>query len=347
MLIGAGLAALGLLVYFNWADIIKAFRLLTDVKWQILLLIPITQTLSFVGRALYYQSFAKNLGYKIRFKRLLKLAYAVNFVNQISPSVGVTGVTYLSINLRRWLPSGKTTLIEYGRYVISHLAFTPVLILGLGFIYFGGGIDKIIVRIVVLVVGVVLLASLAFLFALTRRRELDKLVYKFQSLINYLARIIRRQDKPLVSDKRVARLLKDFHEGTDLMLKNRQKLKQPFTALVLVNLMEVVTLYVVFLALAHPVNPGSIIISYAMATIAGAISIIPGDFGIYEFAMVATFSSTGVAVAAALSATLIYRVLNKALSLPVGFYFYSRSLGKKAIPKKIGPVIAKVKDLES
>lgn len=332
LLTGLALLALVLLVYFNWDEISAAFKLLREVKWQYLLLVPVTLTTSFLGRALYYQSFARALGYKVKYSRMLKLAYGANFVNQISPSAGITGATYLSYGLRRWVPAGKTTLIEYSRYIITHLSFIPILIVGLTMIYFSGSIDKIVVRIVLLIVVVAAIAAAIFVFALRSRKKINKLVYWVQRKVNAVARIFRRSDEPWVSKEQIDHLLVDFHEGVDFITKNWSKLEGAFAAGVLINLMEVASLYISFLALDYYVNPGAIIVSYALANVVGAISIIPGDVGVFEFAMVTAFSGNGVPVAVALSATLMYRVLNKTISLPIGFYFYTKSIN--SLPKK-------------
>lgn len=341
LLTALALIALVLLIYFNWPEIAKAFGLLKSVRWQYLLLVPLTLTISFLARAKYYQSFAHALGYTISYKKILRLTYGVNFVNQISPSVGITGATYLSYNLRNKVPAGKITLIEYSRYIITHLSFAPLLILGFGFVYFGGSIDKILVRIVLLVVAAAVVAGVLFIFALRRRRQIDKVVYWMHRVINSLAGLFRRNKKPLIKESQIASLLGDFHEGVDFITKNWLKLEGAFAAGIVINLMEVSALYVSFLALDYAVNPGAIIIGYSAATIAGAVSIIPGDVGVFELAMVTAFSSIGVPVSVALSATLLYRVLNKTLSLPVGFYFYSRSINN--LPKKsIPPIVKKV-----
>ena len=332
LLIGLALAALGLVAFLSWDEIVRAFRILADVRWQFLFLIPLTQSLSFYGRAKYYQTFLANLNYKVELFRMYKLAYAVNFVNQISPSVGVTGATYLSFNLRDKVPSGKVTLIEYSRYIATHLAFIPILVLGLGFIYFGGVIDKIVVRIVVLVVVSGLVASLFFLFAFTRRKQINKIAYFLQRVIDRAVGFFRPKKEPLLGEQRITQLLGELHEGYDLIISNWRNLRGPLASAALVNVMEIATLYISFLALSQFVNPGSLIVSYAVANIAGAVSIVPGDVGVYEFAMVAAFSGTGTPIAIALSATLLYRILSKAFILPVGFYFYSRSINN--IPPK-------------
>jgi len=96
------------------------------------------------------------------------------------------------------------------------------------------------------------------------------------------------------------------------------------------NVMEVTTLFVVFASLGLYINPGAIIISYAVASVVGVISVIPGDVGVFEVAMITALSATGTPVAVGLSATVLYRILNKALFLPVGFYFYTHLIGGQA-----------------
>ena len=101
--------------------------------------------------------------------------------------------------------------------------------------------------------------------------------------------------------------------------------------------MELTTLYVVFLALGFYVNPGAVIISYAVASAVGVISIVPGDVGVFELAMITALSATGIPIAVGLSATLLYRVLNKALFLPVGFYYYSQIINPRKKHGKPSP----------
>ena len=45
--------------------------------------------------------------------------------------------------------------------------------------------------------------------------------------------------------------------------------------------------------------------------------------------MTAVLVSAGVPAGLAISVTIMYRVLNMALSLPVGYYFYNKAINKK------------------
>ncbi|MBI4101130.1 flippase-like domain-containing protein [Candidatus Microgenomates bacterium] len=333
ILTGLALIALGILIFLNWQEIVDAIRIIKDISWYILLWLPVVQLASYYTNARYYQSFMETFGYKPKLRRLYELSLAVNFVNQVSPSAGITAASFLSYGLKGQVPAGKVTLIQYGRYALTTLSYAILLAIALALIYFGGGIDKIIVRVVVILVAGLLVLGGIFWYSFSNRRLFNKVVYRLQRLIDRTSRILRRRtDGPLIGKERVKRLLDEFHAGYDLVIKERHRLGEPFIYALLGNIMELLTIYVVFIALGHLVNPGAVMIGYAIANAVGVISIIPVDLGIYEVAMVTALSATGVSVAVGLSATIIYRVVNRVLFLPIGFYFYSKYL--RGAPKQ-------------
>jgi uncharacterized membrane protein YbhN (UPF0104 family) len=67
-------------------------------------------------------------------------------------------------------------------------------------------------------------------------------------------------------------------------------------------------------------------LAYAVANVAGLISVLPGGIGIYEALMTAVLASAGISPAVSLPVTVMYRVLNTALQLPPGYYFYHKSI---------------------
>jgi uncharacterized protein (TIRG00374 family) len=98
------------------------------------------------------------------------------------------------------------------------------------------------------------------------------------------------------------------------------------------NVWEIVTIYVVYIAFGHWVNIGSVILAYAVANVAGLISVLPGGVGIYEALMTLVLSATGVKSALSLPVTVMYRVLSTVVQLPPGYYFYHHTLrGPKAV----------------
>jgi uncharacterized membrane protein YbhN (UPF0104 family) len=53
-----------------------------------------------------------------------------------------------------------------------------------------------------------------------------------------------------------------------------------------------------------------------------------GGLGVYEFLMTSVMASAGVPAALALSATILYRVLNMIIFVPIGYSLYRRNFLK-------------------
>ena len=104
----------------------------------------------------------------------------------------------------------------------------------------------------------------------------------------------------------------------------------------MVNATEIATAYLAYIALGHLVNPGAVILAYAVASFAGLIAILPGGIGVYETLMIAVLASAGVPKALALSATLIYRIFCMLVFLPAGFVLYQLALrkGQAEVPSR-------------
>lgn len=326
------LLALGAFIvigFLNRGEVKEAIGLLRTARWPLLALAPLIQLISFYANARYYQTFMATFSYPAGLGRLYRMSLALNFVNQITPSAGISGVTFFSYGLRQQVPAGKATLIQFGRYFLTFVSYSVLLLFALLLIYFGGGIDKIIVRVVVLLIAGSLLGFGLFIYALSTKRGFNRLIYRLQRLVDWSAARFRRSKRPVVGKGRMKRLLIEFHQGFDLVSRERHRLLKPLFYALMGSFMELATLYVVFAALGALINPGAAIIGYAVANTASAVSVVPGDVGIYELAMVASLSATGISLGIALSATLLYRILNKALFLPIGFYYYSQIIGQK------------------
>ena len=125
---------------------------------------------------------------------------------------------------------------------------------------------------------------------------------------------------------RVEHTLKDLHKDYTILSSDWRQLIGPFKWAMLVNITEISTIYVVYVAFGSFINPGALILAYGVANFAGLIAVLPGGVGVYEGLMTATITSAGVDKALALSATVVYRVLNMMIFLPIGYVLYQRVL---------------------
>ena len=71
-----------------------------------------------------------------------------------------------------------------------------------------------------------------------------------------------------------------------------------------------------------------------LVVMAGLLAVLPGGVGVYEGLMTAVLTASGIPKALALSATVVYRILNMLLFLPPGFVLYQMAL-RRTNPSEI------------
>jgi len=117
-----------------------------------------------------------------------------------------------------------------------------------------------------------------------------------------------------------------MHNNFKQLFKHWRQMRQPFLWALLINITEVLSVYVVYVAFGAWINIGAIILAYAIANFAGLVSVLPAGAGIYEFLMTAVLTAAGVPLALSLPATIMFRVLSTLLQVLPGFFFYNRAV---------------------
>jgi uncharacterized membrane protein YbhN (UPF0104 family) len=93
----------------------------------------------------------------------------------------------------------------------------------------------------------------------------------------------------------------------------------PTLGAMLNTVFDMLTLYFLFFAAGHPVNPGILLAGYGLPLLLGKISFLPGGVGIVEATMAALYTGLGVPNAVTVVVILVYRFLSFWLPLVVGF----------------------------
>ena len=287
---------------------------------------------------LYYSYFrsAASLG-RLKLGEMYKIALELNFVNSVFPSGGVSGFSYLSLRLRPLdINFATSTLAQSLRFVLTFASFMPILGGGLLILALDSRANNIAMLLGGLIFCLIIVGMIAFVYLIGSRQRINSFVSWLPLAINKAAQVMhRRPDKELISMRKVERVLGEIHAGYRQIYKNWPALKQPFFYALANNLFELLTIYLVFLAFGEAVNPGAVILAYAIANFAGLVAISPGGIGVYEFLMAATLISTGVIVEddVAIAVTLTYRVINLLIFVPVGLLLYYQAVNRRqAVP---------------
>jgi uncharacterized protein (TIRG00374 family) len=324
------LLAFGIVIYSSWPQIVQGINEMSGAKATIILLMIPLQMLNFYAIAELYRSYFKQTGETLSRKSMYRVALELNFINHIFPSGGVVGFSYLSLRLKQYgITASRSTLAQVMRFGLTFVSFLIILFIGMFLLSFGNGNDSN---------GVALFIGLSITFLTLFGVMAGGYIISSKSRINtftaFLPRVLNKVLRPFrkgsnaIDISRLEKLFDGLHSDYVLIAKDWKKLKIPFFWSLVMNVTEVATVYLAYVALGHLVNPGAVILAYAVASFAGLVSILPGGIGVYEALMTGTLAGAGVPKALALSATLIYRILTMVVFLPIGFIYYQIALRK-------------------
>jgi hypothetical protein len=291
-------------------------------------MIPI-QLFGYHAMTKFYIEYFKAVGQALSYKSMYRITLELNFVNHVFPSGGISGVSYLSYRLKHHGVSyAKSTLAQIARFGLTFATYQVLLVLGWFILYFRGKASGVLLYLT-LALGIGLISvTLAGLYIISNKRRVNSFTTWLAKVANKLLHLIRRNHPETIKINRVEALFTELHEDYKRLSKNKQKLYHPTYYALLINIAEVATIYVVYVAFGQWVNVGAVIISYALANLAGAIAVLPGGIGIYESMMTIVMVSAGVPAAISVSVTIMYRILNMAFFLPIGYALYAQALRK-------------------
>ncbi len=322
------IAALILLVVISWDQIISAFDELDRLNlWALGLMVPL-QFANYFAIAKFYRNFFVAQGEQIRLRELYKIALELNFVNHVFPSGGVSGFSYLSLRLKQsGVSTAKSTLAQILRFALTFLSFLILLVFGLIALSFSHSAGGFVILVTSGIIFATIFGTGVGVFIISKPSRIKAFVSWLPKAVNYVAKLFKRDKATsLINIGKVENTLEDLHDDYVVLRRDMPLVKNLLNWALLINITEVLTIYMVYVAFGELINPGALIIAYAVANFAGLIAVLPGGVGIYEGLMTATLAGAGVPKALALSATVIYRVLSMVISLPIGYFFYHRAL---------------------
>jgi uncharacterized protein (TIRG00374 family) len=212
------------------------------------------------------------------------------------------------------------------RFIFLFLSFEILLVVGLLSLAIGGSANNLTILVAaslstLLIVGTALLA-----FIIGSKQRIRNFFTFFTKAINRAVKAIFKGNREIIETARVENMLNDLHENYLVLKSDYSRLKQPFFNAFMANLTEILAVYVVYVAFGHWINPGAIILAYALANFAGLISVLPGGIGIYEAIMTAVLAVAGVPASVSIPVTVMYRVINITIQVIPGYYFYHKAL---------------------
>lgn len=294
--------------------------------WALLLIIPI-EALNYHAQAKLYEGLFGVVAERFDYKFLYRVALELNFINHVFPSGGVSGVSYFSLRLRsNNVRVAKSTSVQLMKLVLVFGSFEVLLILGMLILAAVGKANNLVVLIGGSLTTLLLVGTGLAAYIVSSRQRVQAFFRIMTRILNRLIHLVRPHHPETISLEKARPVVDELHDNYSLFRTRLKQLKAPFWYAMLMNITEILAVYVVYLAFGHWVNLGAVILAYAVANFAGLVSVLPGGVGVYEALMTAVLVVGGVPAAISLPATIMYRILNTLLQVPPGYYFYNQYL---------------------
>ena len=318
---------LAVLIYAIRHEIRAVIKNLGRVNLYALLLILPLEFINYDVYARLYKKLFGILGDKVTYKQMFRLTLELNFVNHILPSGGVSGISYFGLRMRSLGISGtKGTLAQVMKFFLLFVSFQPLLVLGLLFLAARGHVNNLIILVATSIITLLIVGTILGIYIIESRQRISSTLTNITKILNAIVGFFRKGKTETISIAGAQKTFDELHDNYVLLKSNWRDLKMPFFYMIIANLTEIATVYVVYVAFGHLVNFGAVILAYAVANFAGLISVLPAGIGIYEGLMTGVLAATGIPAELSIPVTIMYRVLNMFIQLTPGYYFYQKAV---------------------
>lgn len=298
-------------------------------EWALLLLVPV-EWINYDAQARLYNGLFTLVGNRLSYRFLFETSLELNFINNVFPSGGVSGISYFGVRMRSDdITTGRATVVQMMKLILLFASFEILLVLGLLFIAIGGRVNQLALLVGASLSTLLVVGTFAFVMVIGSEKRINATITFMTRAVNRLIHFVRPRHPETIDMSRTRHLIDELHQNYKLIAAHWRELRRPFWWALVANASEVFAVYVVYIAFGHWVNPGSVILAYSVANFAGLVSVLPGGVGIYEALMTAVLVATGVPAALSLPVTVMYRILNMLIQLPPGYYFYHQTLQRK------------------
>jgi uncharacterized membrane protein YbhN (UPF0104 family) len=308
------------LVILRFGELEELAATLVEGRWEWLLAAALLQLVYYLLLGVLYQTAFAVVWVRSRLRELMPVLFASVFVNNLAPTGGISGAALFVDDAARHGESparaAEGVLLVW---VAQNVALLPVLGLGLAFLAVTGNL----VPYQALGSGIFLLLVAALGAGLLLGRwqagRLRGLLGWLQHTVNDLGRHIRRPD--LLPAEWADANARELSEAASAIATRPREVACTLAIALAHTLVNLVSLYAVFMAYGQPVPLGAAAAGFSVAIVYAVLSVLPLDIGLMQGVMAVVFAQLGVPVATALAVVLVFGGLNAWLPLAVGFVF--------------------------
>ena len=318
-----------LVIIFLWvvisrfSEIKKLAETLMGGQWQWVAAAALAQVIYYLIYTGLYQSAFLTVGVKSRLFELLPVTFASIFLNVAAPSGGASGAAlFVDDASRRGESGGRSTVGTLLVLIADFSAFLVLLVAGMIYLFTHHNL-KIYESLAAAILLVIIGGLTAFLLlGLWRPQWLHQLLGWVRGLANRLAHLIKRPD--FLDEAWVEHNSSEFTEAAIAIAAQPTLLLQTMGIALAAHLVDLTSLYFLFLAFHQKVHFGVLVAGYAMGILFWIVAITPQGIGVVEGMMTLVFASLGIPIEHATVIALAFRGLTFWLPLAIGFLVLRR-----------------------
>ena len=323
---------LGMVVYFGWPEVTRAWGLLSSVNgWILSLLIPV-QLLSYyaVGNIIFLYLRNKGNIRDISHWSMARMALELNFVNHILPSGGAAGFSYLGwILSRHGVSAGRAAMAQIIRFALMFLSFIGLLLVAVLALILDNNVNRITILTCVVLSLLVIGGTLFVVYVIGSATRLKKFSKWLSHAADWLVSLVTfGKKKNVVNHQKVEDFFNELHVDYVEIRNDKRILKKPLIWAIIANVADVLLLSIAFWSLGSWVSPATLLIAFGVSGLSSFISVTPGGAGVYEAIMIAFLASAGVPADIAIAGTLLARVALLSGTIIFGYIFYQLTILK-------------------
>jgi phosphatidylglycerol lysyltransferase len=313
-----------LLIGFIWVVVTRLTEIqnlaetLAKGLWGWVLVAAILQVLYFVVMTASYQAAFWTVEVRGRLFELLPVTFAALFVNVVAPSGNVSGMALWADDAaRRGESPARTMAGTLLQLIIDFVSFTLVLAIGMVHLFLQHDLEvyQIVAALILFLMTLALSSVLAL--GLWQPELLRRLLLWLKTAANKLAKRLKRAD--FFDDEWVERNATEYTDASAAIARYPKRLARAMGIMMVAHIVDLASLYVLFLAFQYPIPIGALVAGYAMGILFWIVSPTPQGIGVVEGVMALVFTSLGVPAAVAATVTLAFRGLTFWLPLLIGF----------------------------
>ncbi len=318
-----------LIIAFVWVvisrftEIEKLIETLGQGQWQWVLAAALLQVVYYIVFTGLYQSAFYTVEVESRVSELLPVMFASIFVNVAAPTGGASGAAlFVDDAARRGQSAARAAAGTVLVLAANFSAFTPVLIVGLAYLFLHHDLQAYEIFGAAILLLIISGLTGVLLLGLWQPDQLRQMLSWLQRTVNRLAAWFRRP--PLLADDWADKNAAEFTGAAAAIAAHPWRLGRTLAMALAVHLVDLSSLYALFLAFYQPVGFGVLVAGYAMGILFWIVSITPQGIGVVEGVMTLVYTSLNVPAAEATAIALAFRGLTFWLPLAIGFFLLRR-----------------------